>query len=121
MIISHVLAPLALLAASQAAPNSIPGSYVAAGAQAQCRVVLMEPATRPQDSRMVTETVSGLAAVEPGCSLPIAGAGLWVLTHESGELALIGMTGEPLFAGTNAQAGWTGTTGAGEPLVLTRG
>lgn len=115
------LAPLALaLTTLQTGAEAVPGRYLASDADARCRVVLMEPATRPADSLMVAETRSGLAAVEPGCSLAIAGAGLWVLTEASGELALVGMDGQALFAGSESQNAWRGTGPQGEALILSR-
>lgn len=114
---------LALLSALavQTDPQAMAGGYVATGEDGQCRVILMEPASRPADSRLVPASTSGLAAAEPGCALALAEAGMWTLLHEEGQLVLTGIGGEPLWTGTAGPGGsWQGMDAAGANVLLAR-
>jgi len=113
---------LALFAALVQPPagTAVPGTYMATAQAQTCRVVLMPPAMRPPESRLQTETVSGLAVVEPGCPLALANAGLWTLHAGEDRLVLTSQAGEPLWTGARAETGWTGTGPDGDRLVLAR-
>lgn len=101
--------------------DSVPGGYAARGEDGACRVMLMSPATRPAESLLAVNAVSGLAAVAPDCPLALRDAGLWTLLEAEGQLVLTGHGGERLWTGVPAGDGrWTGSDEAGEPIVLAR-
>ena len=103
----------------QASGSDIEGRYVASAGPYECRVVLMGPASRPEDSLLSPDTISGLAAVRPGCALPLGETGLWTLSEEGSRLTLSGFGGLVLWTGEiDGTGAWTGGTPQGLAITL---
>lgn len=117
-----ISALLLLVSVLETGPANLEGGWLARGEAGQCRVVLMSPAVSPPESRMVPGSVSGLAAVEPGCGLGLRDAGLWTWSREDGRLALTSHGGEPLWTGHRESEGhWAGADADGSLIGLIKG
>jgi hypothetical protein len=118
LLVSTTASVLVSLSA-QLPGSAIEGRYVASSGTEQCRLVLMAPARRPEDSRLSPDTVSGLAAAQPGCALPLSETGLWTLSEEGTRLTLSGFGGAALWSGQSGESGsWAGVTPDGQSIAL---
>lgn len=118
LLVSTTASVLVSLSA-QLPGSAVEGRYVASNGTEECRLVLMAPARRPEDSRLSPDTVSGLAAAQPGCALPLSETGLWTLSEEGAQLTLSGFGGAALWSGQSGESGsWAGVTPDGQRIAL---
>ncbi|PWE18246.1 hypothetical protein DDZ18_01155 [Marinicauda salina] len=117
-----IISALAFAALALSTLDDLPGAYAAEGDGGTCRVILADPATRPADSRLEPDAVTGLALTAPGCPLAIEGAAIWRLEEDErgAALALFDQAGTLLWAGLREDDVWRGPDAEEREIVLRR-